>query len=521
MQDQTFNLVVAHQLIDSVNWIDCLRCLHRTAVRLDKLATAPYAPLIRSWKVATFEDPWTRDIGPHRTRDIDRLYLTRDRVMTMFCGTLRMYENLSSLHLSLVTIDTSFRESLAALPRLEHLQLCDCAIVVKEGSLPLKSLTMTPQDADDPDNLQLASAASLRSLDAGNHIARLIGGFRSENLEKLVRLSVMDVWDVDTLFLFLKQCPRLESLSIHTSVHQSQLKLSPVLPSTVPLLCTLTAPAQLHQLLTPDHPVRAARVWGKGVEGKDYMLRTCVVIARSSVPLHSLALPPTYPTLEFLSAIGSLLPELKEFSMEVLSRPVSEHSRTFMYRSLQSPSLPWRLAQPDDPWAVDLDDNAVFDDLPVEEISDDEGGVLPAITNMHRASAGPLAWETSTDRCRKILGWLFTGALILLSTLEALRLEVPQISASYEELNFAEQTQAIGMLSEMYPRLREVQFWTHDGRWSWRDNVWVSEGKSSALPFSAGPSPPDRVIVLNDPTIYLMPDANLSVLSDDLPRQFR
>ncbi|KAJ7648822.1 hypothetical protein B0H17DRAFT_859713, partial [Mycena rosella] len=46
---QTFDVAVLVRGISRYNWIDRVRHLHRTAVRLDRLAEDPYARFVRSW----------------------------------------------------------------------------------------------------------------------------------------------------------------------------------------------------------------------------------------------------------------------------------------------------------------------------------------------------------------------------------------------------------------------------------------------------------------------------------------
>ncbi|KAJ7444505.1 hypothetical protein FB451DRAFT_1294227 [Mycena latifolia] len=49
-QDQHFDGIPMQHRVDPDNWIDRVRHLHRTAVRLDRLAEGHHALLVRSWK---------------------------------------------------------------------------------------------------------------------------------------------------------------------------------------------------------------------------------------------------------------------------------------------------------------------------------------------------------------------------------------------------------------------------------------------------------------------------------------
>ncbi|KAJ7817412.1 hypothetical protein B0H13DRAFT_1662719, partial [Mycena leptocephala] len=50
LQDQTFDMEALRSGIDQDSWMNHVRHLHRTAVRLDKLAEAPFARFVQTWK---------------------------------------------------------------------------------------------------------------------------------------------------------------------------------------------------------------------------------------------------------------------------------------------------------------------------------------------------------------------------------------------------------------------------------------------------------------------------------------
>ncbi|KAJ7443725.1 hypothetical protein FB451DRAFT_1295470, partial [Mycena latifolia] len=49
-QDQHFDGILLQHEVDPDNWIDRVRHLHRTAVRLDRMAEGHHALFVQSWK---------------------------------------------------------------------------------------------------------------------------------------------------------------------------------------------------------------------------------------------------------------------------------------------------------------------------------------------------------------------------------------------------------------------------------------------------------------------------------------
>lgn len=292
LQHQTFDVAALEAGIGQENWIVRVRHLRLTAVRLDRLVEGSFPSLVRSWKV-TFKRPraMTRDHPDiHNMHSFDRL---NNRVVTTFVTTLSLYQNLSCLHLRQATIEDSFREALLSLPKLEEFLLHNCTI------------RMWP--AKGHEILQIVSPGTLRTLDAGEHISHLIGGFGSETLHRLVHLSMSSVHDVEGLFRFFRQCPQLEYLAIKSFPSRSILPT--IHPNTIPRLRTITAPPSLIQLLTPNRPFHGVTILedrSLRSHDTDQFMRVCMDISHTSAPLHSLALPSVSPTLEFLLDITSL-----------------------------------------------------------------------------------------------------------------------------------------------------------------------------------------------------------------------
>lgn len=392
-QYHRLDLCALERTLKGTNWIHHLRHLQRSAIRLEKLHHAPYAPLISSWHVVLGGFCQNEVSG---IPIIDHYYQTKSRVITTFRRTLRAYHNLSSLCLHNVDIDAAFRQSLRSLSKLEDLQLANCTFMVActEGFLPLRhcKIRLDPENTQEP--LQIASPDTLRGLHMDDHwIFRLIKGFGQRVLGNLVDLSIRIHSNYDMLFAFLKQCPQLECLVLNAA--NIPLILPLVHPHMIPRLRSLTAPSRLQQLLTPNRPVNSATVSQDRHSdlGVDHLIHTCVDISRSSAPVCSLVLPPVNPTLESMVAIMSLFPELRELSMEVLGMTPSTR-----YHRLCGLCLPELEGLPVDHLLLDLSDDTAFTDLPAEEISDDEADASPTITVVRRSETQH--WITDTDKCR-------------------------------------------------------------------------------------------------------------------------
>ncbi|KAF7368357.1 hypothetical protein MVEN_00157300 [Mycena venus] len=462
-RQQHFDLFALGVRLTQDNWIERVRHIHRTAVRLDRLTEGPYASFVQSWRV-TFSHS-SRMVGSHR--DIQNIQLFNDmydRVVMTFCKTLRLYHNLSSLHIRYFTIDAAFRQSLTSLSNLEDLKLDNCYISAATGFLQLRSLKvcgMNPMYGGGP--LQIASPGSLRAIEVDHQISLLIAGFRSAKLQHLVHLSMQVVREVEALFSFLGQCPRLESLVIR-GVYKGSVLPPSVPPTTIPLLHSITGPPDIIQLLAPNRPVTSVSVLhaggSSGEQSMEYLVSVCMDISCSSAPLYSLSLLRTSPTLEALAAITSLFPELKELCITVDGMRGSACGRP-TYSGGRSVDRRW----------VDLCDETAFDDPSPDEVSDDEEEE-PSIIIVTEATH-----PYKTSGFKRTFDWISGGLLSLPPRLEVLQMEVHGFSLW--GLSVAEQYAAIAALSRLCPLLREVQFGSLESNWKRNGNLWKSgENKS-------------------------------------------
>ncbi|KAJ6554320.1 hypothetical protein B0H19DRAFT_1262696 [Mycena capillaripes] len=483
LQHQTFNVAALASGITRNNWTDHVRHLHRTAIRLDRLCEGP-SSLVRSWKV-TFNycdriagyhwHPEIPNIQHPEIQNIHLFDLMNERVVATFSATLRLYQNLCSLHLGYVSIDASFRKTLASLPRLSDLGLSSCKITTLEGFLGLRRLGMSGgYQRKNKQPLQIASPDTLHSLDAGEFIMRLIPGFQGRTLDHLVHLSIQRVHSLDLLFPFFGQCPRLESLVINAvDVNTTPPTLH---PNTIRNLRVLTGPPTVHKLLATDRPLSSAVVLDeRGVERQEpeYVLRVCLDISRSSAPLRCLTLPRTAPTLEFLVSVCALFPDLRELTLTVY------HGRIFVCGG-------WGCVEAGvEQRCPDLSDDTAFDDLPMEDISDGETDKPRPTIAVSKAPDTKIPGKTSGKpkdfvmEVSNIFDCMLDGELSLPPNIEILRLETEEGLGVLFEIE--QQHKAIAGLTSLYSRLREVQFGSLSHNWK-RDidgELWKSGGDKS------------------------------------------
>jgi hypothetical protein len=180
---------------------------------------------------------------------------------------------------------------------------------------------------------------------------------------------------VDLFLAFLKQCPRSESLAIHTVQQDLAISTAYVSSHIIPLLRRFTGPQDLVELFVPDRPVGAVTVFRRwqldgavSETSTETLMHLLNHIPLSSVPLQSISLPATLPSLDLLAAIVRLFPELRELSLAIFQRRVHE------YGSYTNPGLRDR---PLDTQCPELHDEHAFDGLPADELSDHEEEIIP------------------------------------------------------------------------------------------------------------------------------------------------
>ncbi|KAJ7430933.1 hypothetical protein B0H11DRAFT_2066508 [Mycena galericulata] len=438
---------------DETNWIDHVRYLHRTAVRLGRVAEDPRVLLVHSLKFVA-----KADMAVVHNSYIVNLHLfdtTYARAFTTFFATLGRYQNLSSLHLTNLTIDTALRATLSSFPLLSDLVLDSCNITAHDGAL-LKLVSFNVVEAG---RLLRLGAGTTRRLISPQHIQSLriqdvetnlawISGFGAAQFPNLVALSLRADFDIEVMFTFLKQCPNLKSLAVNSVATNQAAFPQSLPPDTIPHLREITAPMALVRLLTPNRPVSAVTVIDEpgllpSLRGQtEDIVPALMAIAQASVPLRSLVIRRGYSTITSLSIIASLFPELQDLIINVMS---------------ESPAIDSRCPE--------LHDEDAFTDLPVDELSDAEDDDPPLVVRITEE------WRPvdPAAELHKIFNAICDGSLALPAPLEVLRLTVEHRVAPFS-LN--EQHQMLARLRRLYPGIREVEMGGESDRWERTGAVW-------------------------------------------------
>ncbi|KAJ7500676.1 hypothetical protein B0H11DRAFT_2275865 [Mycena galericulata] len=485
-QNQTNDAGSLPARIQSDDWIDNLKTLHRTALRLERLAKSPHVASVHSWKFVV-RPSWTR-LQMFHVQHIGMFDTINDWMLTTFSITLGLYVNLRSVELRSVPIDLQLRDTISALSMLRDLTLVHCQITARDGfPMALKTFSLsgislgwgTLPATSRP--LRIVDPGCIHSLriDAKPDSVALVQGFGSGVLPQLVDLSLQELFDSELFLSFLKQCPHLESLAI-----QRELKADPPLPKylpadTVPRLRHITGPRDLVGLFVLNRPVSAVTLLnfseGGGLVGGG-MMQTSVEtfmpvfrdILHSSMPTLSLSLPSVLPSLDLLEAIASLFTELRELSLIIL-QPRSSRLRGGC--NLSSRPKPLDTRRPE------LRDDAL-DNLPDEDISDaEEYAPRPIVTVEHRAHPEII---TST-MLHTVLNWIACNRVSFPPLIEVLRFQVQeeQVTVQPRVISLANQHRVIAALSHEYPHLREVQIGYPSNLWK-RDGVlWKSREDST------------------------------------------
>ncbi|KAJ6569141.1 hypothetical protein B0H19DRAFT_1256807 [Mycena capillaripes] len=468
-REQTLDVAALGRGLHKGNWMDRVRHLHRTAVRLDRLAEGSFPASVHIWK-ATFSGGMVLSRSHPDIKNIHLFDALSARVLRTFFATLKNYQNLASLDIGFTTIDLFSREALISLPSLKDLHLRNCDVVAAEGLLTVDGLKMF--ECSPTESVRLVCPDTLRTLDVP-YISPLIAGFGSDTLRSLVNLSVQGVRDAEELFHFLSQCPQLQSLAIQTLTGP----LPAVPHSTTPLLRSLAAPSDIVRELAPGRPVGNVAIFN-GLMAYSLM-PACIDISRGTVPLHTLRLPYICmsPTWDILVAILSLFPELKEFSLELLpfarGYPGGPGTSGVSYGPVDQRTL------------VLNDDEAFLDSPPADDISDVESEDPPPfiVTEYMRVKKLHAVQEQSKPcfliNMQDVLGWLMDGSVLFPPNIEVFRVEEHAVTVGDPDfqLPVADQHQVIAVLSRLYMRLREVQFGSESlgSSWTRTGDLWARE----------------------------------------------
>ncbi|KAF7374259.1 hypothetical protein MSAN_00308800 [Mycena sanguinolenta] len=468
--------------LSSSNWVERLHSLHRAAVRLDALRDSAHVGSVHSWNFSAgkFRLPSTAYV-----QHIGLITVTYARLLKTFSTTLRLYHNLRSLRLEAFVIDAPFRQTLSELVRLDNLALYGCDIVARNGFvISLRSFTISAEDsmaciAKEPrEPIRLASPESLHTLHLGapGETPSLLTAFRRAQYSHLTTLLLERLSDLEMFLAFLTQCPGLEVLKITTVdpdiiVSLLQYTLS---PETIPALRDLTVRQEILGFFSSNRPIDTVTILGSLASTHasspigHFPPTILNDLLKASVPLISLSIPETSPTLELLTAITSLFPQLKQLSIRLTQPTLFRRSLTRCCRGCEVSV---------DKRCPILRDADVFRDIPQDDLSDAEDEKPPPSMTLVRI---PKELEISSlTNFHKIVNWICTGAGSLPQSIEVLRFlwdedcYVPDFSREREH-------QVIATLTHLYAHLRKFQrgpswLWTREGA------VWRQIGTDSYI----------------------------------------
>ncbi|KAJ7466096.1 hypothetical protein FB451DRAFT_1261758 [Mycena latifolia] len=465
LQHQDFDVAAVEKILDRKNWIDPVHRLHRTAVRLDRLAEGHHALLVQSWKFSARDGAYVYRVAP------DTMY---DRVIATFSATLGRYQNLRSLDIRGLTIDTSFRDTLLSLSVLDDLTLDGCDIIAREGPLmKLKSFgisgILSPgAQAPVEHPLQIASREHLQNLqlDARFETWSLITGFGSGKFPHLVAVSLDELSNVQLFFSFLRQCPRLESLEIKSISRYPIITLPESLSlDTTPGLRHLTAPSKLIRLFAPRRPVSMVKAlvdWTVAQAGDEDLLPVLLDISHTCAPLLSLGIASTAPSDESLAALAPLFPCLRELSIDILEDPVDFCE------------FPLPRSHSVDNRRPLLRDDTAFDELLPDEVSDAEEDTSSATVVIVEQKELPDDRFPAFTRLVDMFNRINKDGISLPPTIEVLRLKTD--SPDLLPISLAKRHQVLARLLEQCPLLREVQLGLPSYAWKRIGALWKQEG---------------------------------------------
>ncbi|KAF7375830.1 hypothetical protein MSAN_00472900 [Mycena sanguinolenta] len=464
---QTLDLATVMDRARPDNWVDHFHHAHRMAVRLDCLAASSFPTLVRSWRVS-LPSPQLRIWLSWRFRIkhlglLDEMY---DRVMTTFFTTFGLYRNISSLHIAIDFVDAALWETLRCLPLLETLHLYASGLDVGDPVIAAS------ESRHDDRALPAASPWMLRRLHLadGHH---LLTGFSAGELPHLMHLSIEYVDAIAPVVRFVEQCPRLESIGVHCLSRQSSPPWVIDVPlRSLPLLHTIVGPPCLVRSLAPNRRVHTVRVVSEKTASLDDLISLCTDISRSTVPVNTLALPPSTPTIEFLRRLILLHPDVRELCLGIVNPRHMEPLSVCHYHT-GTPPKPECTVDERVPFFCDAEAFTCFSG---QELSDDEAEDVPisiddVVATEFRISSEPWLRHYIED----IIMWICDGLLHLPPNIESFRLELQY----HTDLLLAQQHNALAALSGRYPLLREVQVGRSDTIWRREGSkeIWKAEGK--------------------------------------------
>ncbi|KAJ7617883.1 hypothetical protein FB45DRAFT_1034117 [Roridomyces roridus] len=338
IEGQTADIAALADGYSRLNWIHRTHALHRTAVRLDRLAALGadgLASSVREWTVSSpppLLHQWTMPpnvpAGLFLTMlgipPIDRFDGLRQRVLQRFFANIGIFRNLRCLSLRGISVNADARCTLAALLNLAELSLDRCDITPRDGMLlKLQRFTISAPEyrAAQPtatEALEIVDPRTLTHLNLHStcETHAFLAGCGQPEFPRLIYLSLHPLFDANTLLLLLERSPQLQSLILRSISPGLALEID---ASFVPDLHTLTTslkllPAFMHLLALRRVTVVANS--DETIPIEDFK-EAFSGILDINLGLRFLTLPATTCTAEALACIATVFPGLTSLSINI------------------------------------------------------------------------------------------------------------------------------------------------------------------------------------------------------------
>ncbi|KAJ6505788.1 hypothetical protein C8R47DRAFT_1102425 [Mycena vitilis] len=479
---------------------------HQMARRLGLLASSQHAASVRVWRFMGPSHP--SELRVRDEDDAQALHAAWQGVVDAFTSTLTSYQRLTTLDISGLRIDVSFRAVMESLPLLEDLTLWECDIVCRAGVLlPLKEFALTGREEPLALNpLEIASPATLRRLklageeDEDSFLAALDG----HQLPQLHYVSItLTAVIADRFFAFLDSCPQLQTIRIHYPDDTEPISIPDNLTvSSITALKSFWGPSNLAGLFVSGRPVEEVKLTRPaGQLTVHEIVADLATISHGSVPVRSLSIGAAIPApdsiTEVFTAIASLFPALQALSVELEEETLSESEYAINSNS--------EFGEDEDEDGSDVegaldptDSEALCDDAEMAEASDsfssrpdspdaehgerseDFTSTTPVPGFMYHWTGSafpPLRCPEPEEGCSPLTTFMHsleTGVIVLPPHLEVLGFTQPPPWMVRPEFDHPYQHAAILLLERLVPSLRDIAFSEGAvGRWERDREVWV------------------------------------------------
>ncbi|KAJ7712251.1 hypothetical protein B0H14DRAFT_3524117 [Mycena olivaceomarginata] len=514
-------------------WLDSVRDLHRSTIRLRKLGGSIHASSVRSWNFDG-HDGYASLVDTHpNILNITSMEETYLKLVRIFADTLAVYQNLRSLHLSNLTLDSELRQTLAGLIRLDRLYLFSCSITSRTGPLlALREFQLgwswggRDEDADHPVDLVSPERLRVLSLSEEPQCGAVLAAFSANHstFQSLVTLSIELNDSLVAIFLrFLRQCPQLTQLELTQSsfFSRSPRRLPGPLPvDIIPRLCSFKGPRALAAFFVSDRPLAILKLedgpnFGHGDEPPpEDVVCDVVEIAHSTPGVHTFTIDVSMRAmLQLCAAVATHWPNLRDLCLVLIETPpprlrgeapaLPGNNNNHFHDDESDEEVSFEVMDGRD---IDFSDNDSLDSVatrgsyhltldfgPIESVPLPDVLVPGYMYTFHgHASAPPEAPDPCADDPDTFLNFvdcICLGRLSLPSSLEALRIRRSDWARYREDLLLSDEHhhRIVLALEAQFPALREVDFGRHGVWWRYR-STWsqlTSGAKIASLHHSA------------------------------------